>query len=160
MALQVHWVKCGQPPTWCPFETVDLSNVTDEGVYVIWHGAPNPWTVRVGLGVIKARLEAHRKDPTILAYRQHGGLYVTWAVIEREQQEGVENYLADLLKPLVGEPLSQRLTDHGQFTVWIGAGALGAPHGGKQGSVHGDRASRMNHAWRGCEPESPGLRTD
>jgi hypothetical protein len=122
MALQVHWVKCGQPPTWCPFETVDLSNVTDEGVYVIWHGAPNPWTVRVGLGVIKARLEAHRKDPTILAYRQHGGLYVTWAVIEREQQEGVENNLADLLKPLVGEPLSQRLTDHGQNSGEHGCG--------------------------------------
>lgn len=100
--LQVYWVNCGQPPQWCPFETVDISRVTDQGVYVIVTGGQNPRTVRIGSGDIKSRITAHRSDRAILAYSQYG-LYVTWAEIPAQYQHGVENYLADLLRPLVGE---------------------------------------------------------
>jgi hypothetical protein len=103
MELQVEWIKCGKTPQYCPFEEVDLSQVASQGVYIIWHGLPNSWTVRIGSGDIKKRLEAHRRDPQILAYRQHGGLWVIWGAVHGQYQHGVENYLADLLNPLVGE---------------------------------------------------------
>jgi len=73
-----------------------------EGVYVIWHGGQTPKTVRVGQGVIKDRLSAHRQDNQIKAYSQHG-LFVTWASVPAAERGGVEAYLAAQLNPLVGE---------------------------------------------------------
>jgi hypothetical protein len=91
------------PDDWCGFDALDLSKVTGEGVYVIWHGGQNPQWVRVGMGDIKDRIGKHRNDPDITQYRQFGGLFVTWAVVPAHMQKGIENYLADQLKPLVGE---------------------------------------------------------
>ncbi|GFP25849.1 hypothetical protein HKBW3S25_01330, partial [Candidatus Hakubella thermalkaliphila] len=64
-------------------------------------GGPNPAAVRVGQGVIRERLTAHRNDSDILAYRSHG-LYVTWAKVSASQRDGVERYLAERLNPKVG----------------------------------------------------------
>ena len=98
----VTWYRCLPNNVWCDFDTLDLSKVNSEGVYVIWHGGSNPRTVRVGSGIVVQRIQAHRKDPMVAAYRQYG-LFVTWADVPASFQQGVENYLADLLQPLVGE---------------------------------------------------------
>lgn len=54
----------------------------------------------------RVRLECHRADNAILAYRR-GTLYVTWAAVSAAQLDGVERYLGDELKPLVAERFPQ-----------------------------------------------------
>ena len=96
------WIKC-QGDVWCSLEKVNLSTVTTAGVYIIWHGGNPPNVVRVGQGKISDRLAIHRIDPDILAYKQFGELFVTWASVPAAQQDGVERYLADQSTPLVGD---------------------------------------------------------
>lgn len=101
--LAVTWIK-SKANTWLEFETFNLEScLTDPGVYAIWHEGQPPWTVRVGQGDVKDRIGAHRVDPRILAYRSYGaGLFVTWAAVQAAYLDGVERYLADQLRPLVG----------------------------------------------------------
>lgn len=101
-ALQLNWIKSTQG-NWLPLERVNLSNVTTSGVYIIWHGGQKPRVVRVGQGDIADRLTAHREDNAILAYREHGELFVTWAAVSARLVDGVERYLANSWSPLVGD---------------------------------------------------------
>lgn len=100
--MKVDWVKCGNGNNWCPLETVNLENVDTHGVYIIWHGGNPGRVVRVGQGDIKDRLTKHRSDPKILAYRKLE-LLVTWAWVSSSQRDGVERYLAEKWRPLVGD---------------------------------------------------------
>ena len=66
----LEWVKC-DGAKWCPFMTVNLTHQHFqglEGVYIIWHGGQEPWTVYVGQGDIADRIAAHRQEPTILRF--------------------------------------------------------------------------------------------
>jgi hypothetical protein len=94
----VAWVRC-IGGVWCPLENLNLSAVSGSGVYVIWAGSR--W-VYVGQGEVAARLQAHRNEPAILAYRSNGQLMVTWALVPASQMDGIERYLADTLAPAVG----------------------------------------------------------
>jgi hypothetical protein len=98
----VSWVKC-QGDVWCSLERVNLSGVNTTGVYIIWHGGPQPRVVYVGQGNIAERVGAHRNDHRILKYRQHGDLYVTWAAVAWNEMDGVERHLADHWQPLEGD---------------------------------------------------------
>ena len=98
--LNVSWIKL-TTGNWCPFETVNLANVSTRGVYVIWYQGKPGRVVRVGQGDIAARLTAHRQDQAILAYRANG-LFATWASVPAYQLDGVERHLADTWNPLVG----------------------------------------------------------
>jgi hypothetical protein len=106
---EVRWITCkgdgGQGTQWCPLETVDLESIgVIAGVYIIWHEGNPSRVVRVGQGApIKDRLGAHRLDREITAYGQIGKLRVTWAAVPASQRDGVERYLADKWKPLVGD---------------------------------------------------------
>ena len=94
--LTVKWVKLatgGFPP----LKNVGLSNVTARGVYVIWKQSA---IVRVGQGDIKSKLTAHRNDAAILT---HGDLYVSWAVVREQYMDGVERFLANHYRPLIGD---------------------------------------------------------
>ncbi len=95
--LNIAWVKCTSD-NWCPLLTVNLTNVTANGVYAIWQG--NGPYIRVGKGDIADRLIAHRNDPAITKYKN---LYVTWAAVPVSQRDGVERYLYDVCQPAVGE---------------------------------------------------------
>lgn len=104
--LNVQWIKCGKAPNynWCPLVDLNLDTVTEYGVYVIWHEGNPGRVVYLGQGnPIRNRLGTHRVDPQILAYRANGVLRVTWATIPAAQQDGVERYLADQWKPLIGD---------------------------------------------------------
>jgi hypothetical protein len=68
-----------------------------EGVYIIWQG--NGPVVRVGQGIIRDRFTTHRNDKAITVYSP---LYVTWAPVEALYRDGVERYLANILRPIVG----------------------------------------------------------
>lgn len=95
----VSWVQC-TGGVWCALERVDLRTVNGSGVYVIWAG--NRW-VYVGQGDIASRVQAHKSNPVILAFRNIGQLMVTWAMVPASQMDGIERYLADTLAPAVGE---------------------------------------------------------
>ena len=102
--MQLYWIKC-QGEVWCQLDTVNLAHSHFdgmEGVYIIWHGGAKPATVYVGQGSIRKRLTFHRTNPKIQPYRALG-LYVTWARVASQDQNGVERFLSEKLKPLVGE---------------------------------------------------------
>lgn len=106
MPITLNWVKCADN-NWCNLLTVNLnSNHFDglEGVYVIWHSGENPASVRIGQGIIRDRLAAHRQDREILEYSQYE-LYVTWARVSETHRDGVEKYLGETLNPEVGSRL-------------------------------------------------------
>ena len=98
------WTKC-QGDVWCKLSSVNLDHehYNDRvGVYIIWHGGPNPAVVYVGQGMIKDRIAQHRENSEILKYGNLG-LYVTWASVSEEHRDGVETYLADKWDPKVGK---------------------------------------------------------
>jgi hypothetical protein len=102
--MQLTWIKC-QGEVWCSLSTVNLSHAHFEhmnGVYIIWHGGSTPATVYVGQGYIRDRLTAHRSDLRIQAFAPLG-LYVTWAPVQEPLFDGVEAFLAQVLKPKVGD---------------------------------------------------------
>ena len=100
--LRLNWIK-STDNQWLSLNFNLASCVTPLGVYVIWHGGPTPWTVRVGQGAIADRLGAHRGDRLITTHATKGGLWVTWAAVPAQHLDGVERYLADQLRPLVGD---------------------------------------------------------
>jgi hypothetical protein len=107
---QVKWVKSTQN-VWLPLRRVDLSDVSTGGCYMIWHpsgtytngNAYAARVVRVGQGDIADRVGCHRSDGDVLSYERYGTLYVTWAAVLVFQRDGVERYLAETWKPLVGD---------------------------------------------------------
>jgi len=103
MTLNLTWITCNNGGGWCPLEDVNLAGVNTLGVYVIWHEGNPGRVVRVGQGDIKDRLTKHRADKQILAYKSRGTLRVTWASVSSFYRDGVERYLAETWKPLVGE---------------------------------------------------------
>ena len=115
---QLNWVKChGQ--VWCSLLRVDLSHAHFnglDGVYVIWHGGPNPKTVYVGQGNIRDRLNQHRSDPRIQKYSAHG-LFATWAAVDAARTSGAERYLFEQLQPLEGSRSPQAVPIAVNFPV-------------------------------------------
>lgn len=99
----VTWIRCADGKEWCPLETVNLTNVNVNGVYVIWHEGSPARVVRIGQGDIASRLASHRQDRDILAYGRYGKLRITWTSVPSHQLDGVERYLANAWPPLVGE---------------------------------------------------------
>ena len=110
--LVLNWVKCdggawselAPNARWCALESVDLSSITESGVYVIWVAGR---CVYVGQGRIADRLVEHRSlsaDASweILGYRRYGTLGVTWASVDEHDRDGIEAFLADVYEPLVG----------------------------------------------------------
>jgi len=103
MALSLDWIRC-EGNNWCNLLELNLDNNHFEGlegVYIIWHGEDNPATVKVGQGIIRDRLSAHRQDFEILEYSGNG-LYATWARVAEDYRDGVERYLGERLDPIVG----------------------------------------------------------
>ena len=102
--MNLNWIKC-EGNLWCPFLTLNIGHIhfsNLSGVYVIWHSGNDPATVYVGKGNIAERIQIHRNSEEILRF-SHLGLFVVWAEVALTYQEGVERYLADSLKPKIGE---------------------------------------------------------
>ena len=100
--MQLNWMKC-QGDVWCKlnFVNLDHEHFNDRhGVYIIWHGGPEPAVVYIGQGNIKEDLTAHRNNPAIQQYK-HLDLYVTWAAVPKEYRSGAKSYLANKWSPKV-----------------------------------------------------------
>lgn len=85
---------------WFALSTLDLAHAhfnNLEGVYIIWKA--NGPVVRVGQGIFRNRLGEHRNTREITA---HAPLHVTWAPVAAAYRDGVERYLGNTLRPLVG----------------------------------------------------------
>ncbi|MEE9466405.1 MAG: hypothetical protein V3W14_12630 [Candidatus Neomarinimicrobiota bacterium] len=103
--LTLNWGTCNKEKSWCDFLTLKLADDLFKdlkGVYIIWSGKQ---VVRLGSGIIKDRIAAHRNDKLITVYKN---LKVTWAKVNATQMEGVEKYLADELKPAIGDAFPDR----------------------------------------------------
>lgn len=104
--MYLDWAK-GSGNTWCALDYLDLTSIRVSGVFIISKPGAGPSSVvRVGQGDIASCLARHRADPNV---RRHGpGLVVAWAAVEPLYAGGVEVYLAQQLRPFVGEryPLS------------------------------------------------------
>jgi hypothetical protein len=75
------------------------------GVYVIWHAGVRPEWIYVGRSAdLAAAFHHHGHNRTITKYEINGGLYVTWALIREEYQDGAVKYLTDSLKPRIENP--------------------------------------------------------
>lgn len=102
--MNLNWIKCSGNQ-WCRLLYVNLlhhhfNNL--EGIYIIWHGQPDPAVVYVGQGNIRERLIQHRQDPNILVYKDHE-LLVTWTKVDSAYRDGIERFLAEHWKPKVGQ---------------------------------------------------------
>jgi hypothetical protein len=98
--MQLSWQKC-LGNVWGSLLWVDLGHIhfnSMEGVYVIWQ--MNGPVIRVGQGVIKDRLATHRNDSAVTRYQN---LLVTWAPVPAIYRNGVERYLANTLRPIIGD---------------------------------------------------------
>lgn len=98
--MQLAWQKCAGD-VWGKLLSVDLSHShfdNMEGVYIIWQS--NGPVIRVGQGNIRERLSRHRVDPKITA---HPSLHVTWAPVNILYRNGIERYLANTLRPVIGD---------------------------------------------------------
>ncbi|MFA5090869.1 MAG: hypothetical protein WC510_07615 [Candidatus Omnitrophota bacterium] len=101
--MKLNWIKCSGEQ-WCRLLYVNLLHQHFdgfEGIYIIWHGQPDPAVVYVGQGNIRERLTQHKQDHDILAY-QDRGLLVTWARVDSANRDGIERFLAERWNPKVG----------------------------------------------------------
>lgn len=100
--LDLHWAKesDGEWPS-LPYLNLEDPRLQERGVYIIWHGGPEPGIVYAGSGKIADRLKAHRVDGRVMPYMALG-LGVTWAKVPFELERGVERFLVDELQPVAG----------------------------------------------------------
>lgn len=106
MLCRLEWFRCFGDK-WCDLFEIDLDHSHFDGrtgVYVIWYGDKKPTVLKVGQGILRDCLNEDKKDYVLAAYRQYG-LYVTWAKVMEYDCAGVEKYLGEVLKPVVGNRL-------------------------------------------------------
>lgn len=106
MHRHLEWFRCFGD-RWCGLYEIDLDHSHFDGrtgVYVIWYGDRKPTVLRVRQGNLRDCLNKDRKNHVLSAYR-HYGLYVTWAKVMEYDCEGVERYLGEVLKPVIGNRL-------------------------------------------------------
>ena len=83
-----------------------LSRVS--GVFVLWYvGARSEWVYVGRSNDLASTFDNLAEDDEVMDYEGRGGLFVTWAMIRGEYQNGVVRHLTDALKPLVDNPESQ-----------------------------------------------------
>ena len=95
---------------WRPLSS-DFSDVDGTGIYIV-RQTDGPAVV-VGQGEVKDSLSTLRKDPRVLRHDSPGSpLLATWAIVAGMKQtkmlysgqlDGIERYLAETLKPLIGK---------------------------------------------------------
>jgi hypothetical protein len=108
MPLYLEWFKCFGD-NWCDLLEINLDNNhfnEMRGVYIIWCEGKKPAVLRVGQGNIREHLLWHKNDYVLAAFRQYG-LYATWTKVQELECSGVERYLGETLKPVIGSRLPE-----------------------------------------------------
>lgn len=104
--IKLKWAT-KQDGSYYTLEGYDFSKITTVGVYVIWCAGNPSVNIRVGQGIIGARLTAHKADNDIMRHKSRGTLYVTWAAVPSHQLDGVERHLGDMYQPVEGDRFPQ-----------------------------------------------------
>ena len=98
--VNISWEK-STTGRWCRLRKLNLSTVRQEGVYIIW--VPRGWVIRVGQGDVDERLRDHQDDEKILSYESiDNPLRVTCGELDVDLWDGVERFLANTLRPVLG----------------------------------------------------------
>ena len=142
---------------WSPLqERFRLPFLFGEGVYVIWKETPlgGKTALYVGAGDIPERIQRHAQE--WLSYYAFGApsLRVSWASTWPWEQDGIERYLAEVYRPLLGErhPDAEPIpVDLPWETAWT---RLNASH---VEFLH-PNLQRMSRSWsRDTQPDLPSL---
>jgi hypothetical protein len=96
--VQLHWRRCAHD-AWCAFDSVVLPDANASGVVLIWSGSVE-YIMYVGQGGIAKILKWARQYEPIAT---RGKLFVTWATVPEENQNGIRNYLLDRLNPVLSD---------------------------------------------------------
>jgi len=84
-------------------EKLGLSKVS--GIVVIWHGGIKPEWIYVDKSRDLARdLDTYVDDDEIMEYESRGGVFVSWAMVRPEYQDGVLKYLLQSMDPIIPHP--------------------------------------------------------
>lgn len=104
--MNVNWIK-NQNGEYFDFLRLNLDApyfMNKVGVYMIWYATPSEARViYVGQGEIGERLKKHREDLQIMNYAKFGQIRVSWLELPGEYLDGVEAFLFDTYKPIIGE---------------------------------------------------------
>lgn len=106
MALHLEWFK-SFGDRWCDLLEINQNHNRFNGmrgVYIIWHEGKKPVVLKVGQGIVSDCLVENKEDYIVVAYGQYG-LYVTWAKVSEDDCDGVERYIGEALKPIIGHRL-------------------------------------------------------
>lgn len=116
--IKLKWDKPLFAGDWHELIDVELARHIEDptmGVYIIFYTTDQREkkfrTVRLGSGDVKDRLNEHKGDTEIVAYKSaasNGALHVSWAKVPENQMLGVEKYLSEILNPVVGERFPDR----------------------------------------------------
>ncbi len=75
------------------------------GVFVIWHGGLRPeWLLVAKSGNLAFDFHKLAHDKDLMSFEARGGLFVTWALIKGDLQDGVVRFLSDILDPVLENP--------------------------------------------------------
>ena len=96
--MQLAWRR-GRDGAWCAFETAVLPDPPASGIVLIW--AESGEAVYIGQGGIAKNIRWARQFEPIASRRN---LFVTWATLPEESQNGVWSYLVERLRPVHREP--------------------------------------------------------
>ena len=103
----VSWVTSakGQYYNFLNLEVEDLDLSGASGVFVIWLGGRWPeWLFIRRSNNLAKSLREHQSSRDILAYAKESPLFATWAEIRPEFQDGVVQYLNQVIPPTIANP--------------------------------------------------------
>lgn len=105
--MDVFWVKSekGLFYNFLNPDPAEAELMGKAGVFVLWHAGLMPEWVYIGrtkdLGQNFEDLRANRE---IMSFDRQGNLFVTWSEIKPEYQEGVVQYLLQVIPPIIPNP--------------------------------------------------------
>ncbi len=75
------------------------------GIVVLWHGGLKPKWLYVDKSRDLGRdLDSYLDNDEITEYEDRGGVFVSWAMVRPEYQDGVLKYLLETMEPLLDHP--------------------------------------------------------
>ncbi|MDW6026063.1 hypothetical protein SAZ10_30320 [Mesorhizobium sp. BAC0120] len=110
--LQLNWISRDTTGQLLRLYDVNLSTIDVHGVYVIYRSgtvSTSPTAIRVGQGDVADRLQEHRGNSTIKAHAKIGNVYVAFASVAPLLIDGVERFLVDRYRPLIGDVIPKVL---------------------------------------------------
>ncbi|MBL6932714.1 MAG: hypothetical protein ISR45_07165 [Rhodospirillales bacterium] len=102
-----HWARtpAGKFHRLLITDPVKLRLDGQSGIIVLWHGGLKPKWIYVDKSKnIASDLDAYMDNDEIMEYERRGGVFVSWALVRPEYQDGVLKYLLESMSPLVDHP--------------------------------------------------------